>query len=445
MPYEPMNDDSAMPRTAYMPDAPPFLTEGKFSGSDKVDVVVIGGGLTGVTAAYHASRAGAKVRLLEANGVGWGASGRNFGQITPYLRREPAEVCSILGCEAGERLISGAAEGPDQMFDLIREHNIDCEATMTGLIYAAHTRKAMAKLADRRDFWRARGADLQILGPEAARKRIGGGNYVGAALDPRGGTVNPLRYCRGLARVSQDIGVGINGQSRVTGIEQHGNGWRVRTECGDVRADKVLSCTDSYGGSLWPQLKRAMINLRGYQLAGRPEKPDLLKDVLPGGQSMTDSSKLMSGVRKVLGGQLLVSATVAVAGAERAISTRRATARIEDLFPALGRIRWEMTWSGIVGMTWDELPRVIEPEPGLLIGYGFSGRGVALSGVMGRELAHRAAGESTHDPVFPGQRGRDYPHIPSAHAAATGLLCLYRLQDAAEAAKRKFSFGRVRQ
>ena len=179
-------------------------------------------------------------------------------------------------------------------------------------------------------------------------------------------------------------------------------------------------------------LATALVFLRGYQLVSRPLPAEPLKTILPGGQAMTDTHRLMSGVRKLPGNRLQVSASVSLPGPERAMGTRDADRRLAALFPHLGPVEWERSWSGWIAMTADEFPRLQEPAPGLLIGYGYSGRGLALSTVMGRELARRATGTPLAELAFPGGSVRPIPMASLAPYGAAALLVLYRLQDRIE-------------
>lgn len=432
MRYQPLQDPPAPPETAFTFDAPPAPNTPSFTGEARVDIAIVGGGLTGVSAALHAAQAGARIALLEANTIGWGASGRNFGQMTPYLRRDPDTTLRLLGTEAGERLIEAAAGAPALIMELVRRHGIDCTASQTGLLYAAHTPAALDKLCARAGWWAARGAPVSVLDRDEIAEAVGGGRYWGGVIERRGGTLNPLAYCQGLARAAIGAGAALHGGSRVLKLEGAAGCWQLKTASGTLTADTVMLCTDSYSGDLWPGLRQALVFLRGYQLVSRPLAAERLKTILPGGQAMTDTHRLMSGVRKLPGDRLQVSSSVSLPGPERTMSTRDADRRMAALFPHLGPVEWERSWSGWIAMTADEFPRLQEPAPGLLVGYGYSGRGLALSTVMGRELARRASGVPLAELTFPGGPVRPIPLASLAPYGAAALLHLYRLLDGIE-------------
>ena len=181
--FRPQDDPAALPRTGYTETAPAAPEARPLAGDMRADVCIIGAGFTGLSAALHAAAAGAKAVVLEANAIGWGSSGRNFGQVVPYLKHEPWTVLDHLGADRGERLIRAAADGADLVFALIERHGMGCEAARNGLIFAAHTPANLEKLRRRAAFWQARGVELPVLDAQAAARAIGGGSYWGALIE----------------------------------------------------------------------------------------------------------------------------------------------------------------------------------------------------------------------------------------------------------------------
>jgi sarcosine oxidase len=433
--YHPLDDPGALPRTSYIEAAPPAPAAPPLAGEARADICIIGAGFTGLSAALHAAAAGARVIVLEANEVGWGGSGRNFGQVVPYLKHEPWTMLQRFGPDHGERLIQAAAEAADLVFALIERHGMSCEAVRNGLIFAALTPRALGGLERRAAFWQSRGLELPVLGAAGAAQAIGGGTYWGALLEPRGGTMNSLAYARGLADAAAGAGVSIHAASRVSSLARDGAAWRLRTAHGTVRSDQVLICTNAYTDELWPGLGRSLIPLRAYQLATEPVPEHLRDGILPGGRALTDSRRLMSGVRLHPNGRLHVSGVGPLFGPERRPDYDASTRRLLGLFPRLGRIDWAFHWSGWVAMTSDELPHLHALAPGVLAGLGYSGRGIALATIMGRELARGAMGTPVRDLLMPASTPSVPHHIPFAAVARAGVRALatsYRLRDAIE-------------
>jgi glycine/D-amino acid oxidase-like deaminating enzyme len=435
---DPLDDPDALPRTAYTDAAMPAPAAAPLAGDVSADIVVIGAGFTGLSAALHATEIGARVVVLEAHEIGWGASGRNFGQVVPYLRHEPGHVLERFGSDWGERLIQAAASGADLVFDLIMRHGIECQAIRNGLIFAAHKPAALRRLESRAAFWRDRGVELQILDPEASTVAIGGGTYWGALLEPRGGVINALGYTRGLAYAAIKTGAAIHTRTRARGISRQASRWHIATQAGAVTTDTVLICTGAYSDDLWPGLRRTILPVRAYQLVTRPVAESLRGGILPGGRALTDTRNLISGVRLHADGRLHVSGDGPPFGHERIPDHATSARRILSLFPQLGSVEFEQHWSGWLDMTPDQYPRLQEPAGGVLAGVGYSGRGIALATIMGRELARRAMGAKSNDLLFPIRSVQPIPLRALARGVVRGLMVLYRIQDALDATR----FGR---
>ncbi|HZD26729.1 MAG TPA: FAD-dependent oxidoreductase, partial [Alphaproteobacteria bacterium] len=198
------------------PDCPPL------AGERRIDVAVIGGGFTGLSAALHLAEAGAKVAVLEAREPGWGASGRNGGMVIPGLKEDPDDLVARHGPEAGEAMVRASAATADLVFGLIERHSIDCDARRAGWIQPAHTAAALPALRRRYEQWAGRGADVAWLSREEIAARLGSDRYHGGWIDRRGGGLQPLSYARGLARAAQAAGAAVHGQSPVTALGREG-------------------------------------------------------------------------------------------------------------------------------------------------------------------------------------------------------------------------------
>jgi glycine/D-amino acid oxidase-like deaminating enzyme len=270
-----------------------------------------------------------------------------------------------------------------------------------GLIFAAHTTRALKELETRAGFWERRGETLSLLDAAQTAEAIGGGDYPGALLEPRGGTLNPLAYARGLARAAMALGARIHTRSRATAISRDGFGWTIRTRSGSVDARTVILGTNAYTDRLWPGLARSLVPMRVYQLASQPLGSNLRRSLLPGGQALTDTRRMPSGVRLHPDGRLHVTTDGARFGATEAPEVRAAVRRVERLFPQLGPLQWEFSWSGWIAMTPDEYPRLHELAPGVFAALGYSGRGIGMATVLGRELARCIAGEPRQNLVLP--------------------------------------------
>ena len=423
--------DRRPPPDAYTRGVAPAPSAGALRERRKVGVAVIGGGFTGLSAALHLAEAGADVAVLEARDIGWGASGRAFGQVVPYLKRGHAEIIARYGAERGVRVIDAVAAGPDLVFSLVERHRIACDAVRTGLIFAAHAPAGRRGLERRTSYWQGRGAPVRMLDARGTEAAIGTTAYEACSLDERGGHLNPFAYAVGLARAASAAGAAIHPGSPVRVIASEGKGWRLEAGQGELLADAVIIATNAYSGALWPGLRESFVAMRGHAIVTKPLSENVRRAILPGRQSMTDTRRLFSGIRVLADGRLHISGDGPAFGPEKDIFRRNVTARVAGLFPFLGEPEWRESWSGWVAMTRDWFPRVHELAPGVFAGYGYNGRGIAAATLVGRDLARLAGGGAPADTLtFPLSPLRPIPAHALAPILAGGLLGWYRLGDA---------------
>jgi hypothetical protein len=371
-------------------DTPPM------GGKLNVDVAIVGAGFTGLSAALHLSELGATVCVLEAGEPGWGASGRNGGQVIPGLKYDPGELERRYPGKVGEELIALVGSAPDVVFDLIRKHGIDCDATRAGWIQPAHTNAALQTVLQRAEQWRRRGVPVELLDSAETARRLGTNQYVGAWQDPRGGSIHPLSFSRGLAAAAIRMGTEIHGCSSVTGIARVGLKWHVSTATGGlVMADQVLLCTNEYTEKLWPRLRQTIIAANSFQVTTCPLPPEISSTILPGGEIASDSRRLLSYFRKDRDGRLILGGR----GPFREPRSDSDYAHLRDmvyrLFPQVRGRRFGYQWSGRVALTADFLPHVHVPACGITVALGYNGRGIAMATTMGRVLANCMNGTGT--------------------------------------------------
>ena len=393
-----MSASSVPPASAWTVAADPLPETRPLEGDRRADVVVVGAGYTGLSAALHTAERGAEVVVLDAAEPGWGASGRNGGQIIPGLKDDPDELERRFGAATGRRMWEIAGGAADLVFELIARHKIACHAERCGWIAAAPHAAALESLRSRTEQWRRRGAPVELLDANRIAELTGTTGYAGGMLDRRAGALQPLAFVRGLARAAQQAGAAIHGGSLVHGLEAAPGGWRVGTQAGSVTARSVILATNAYTDDLWPGLRRTVLPVQSYQVATRPLPEDVRRRVLPGGQVVSDLRRILFYFRLDPEGRLLMGGRGPLddRGDPALFAGLEAVAR--RLFPRIDATSWEHRWSGRVALTADHLPHLHEPRPGVLIGLGYNGRGVAMATVMGKLLAERALG-ATHAEV----------------------------------------------
>jgi glycine/D-amino acid oxidase-like deaminating enzyme len=426
--YQPLSD-SAGPPAVYVNGAPPPPATHKLEGQRHIAVAIIGAGFTGLSTALHLAESGIDVAVLEANETGWGASGRAFGQVVPYLKPSQDAILHHYGPERGPKIVDGVAAGPDLVFELIGRHKIECWAIRSGLIFAAHSASGRRDLERRTQFWQQRNAPVEMLEGARCGELIGSALYQAASLDRRGGNINPFAYARGLAHAAVAAGAAIYTRTRVQKLMRRDGRWTIDSGGASITADNVVIATNAYTGDLWPGLSESVIPMRGHGFVSQPLSDNVRHTILPERQSLTDTRQLYSGVRMLPDGRLHASAHGPSFGAEPRPDWRRVDARIKRLYPQLGAVKWQQGWSGWVAMTTDHFPRLHELAPGLFAGLGYNGRGIAAATMMGRDLATLVRGARDDATVFPLQPSRPLAWHRIAPALIRGLVQVYRARD----------------
>lgn len=430
----PAGDDALLP-ASYRGAAPPLALP-PLDSVTRTDVAVVGAGFTGLSAALYLAKVGCHVTVLEAKEVGWGGSGRAFGQVVPYLKHGEDAVLAAFGPDWGERLIAGAAAGPAFVAGLIARHRIDCEQSSHGLLFAAHAPKAEPSLERRARFWAGRDADVAMLHGAALEAATGTRFYRAALLDRRGFCLNPLAYARGLARAAIAAGVVVHEASPALSLQPLSGRWQIRTRQGTLEAEHVVLATDAYTDGLWPGLSRTIVPLRAYQLVSRPLSDNARRSVLPGGYALTDTRRLYSGIRLRADGRLHLSVHGPAFRNAGVPDVAAATKRVATLFPDLPPLVWNSSVVGWVGMTMDQYPHIHRLAPGLLAAIGLSGRGIALGTLLGREAALRVLRRAEAEWMLPNTRFRPVLLKHLAVPLLSGLLALSGALDGLELRRR---------
>jgi len=427
--FHPTEDPESPPRayTRRAPSAPPAFV---LSERLRTSVAVIGAGFTGLSAALHLAEAGVDATVLEAREIGWGASGRAFGQVVPYLKHDHQDIVLHYGAERGERVIDAVASGPRRVADLVERLGIECDLRRSGLIFAAHAPSGERTLAARVAYWQDRGVAVEMLDQAATRAAVGSSAYRAAVLEHRGVHLNPFAYARGLAAAAVKAGARICEAAPARSLNRVNGRWEIAAGPHMVTADAVIIATNAYTGDLWPGLAQSVIPMRGYGAVSAPLSDNVRRSILPGGQALTDTRKLHSGVRILADGRLHASLNGPAFGKQATPYIGPLDVRMARLFPQLGRVAWEETWSGFIAVTPDQFPRVHRLGPNLFAGLGYSGRGIAAATMIGAELAARARGVPDADLVFPESDLRRIGWHRFAAVPVGALLRWWRLREA---------------
>jgi glycine/D-amino acid oxidase-like deaminating enzyme len=394
----------------------------------EADVAIIGAGYTGLSAALHLAEAGSRVVVVDAETPGWGASGRNGGQVIPGLKYDPGTLRALFGQAQGGRLVAAVGAAPELVFSLIERLSIACEPVRAGWLQPAVSSATLATVEERARQWQAEGVATRVLDRAETTRLTGSGIYAGALLDPRGGTVQPLAYAQGLAQAAQRAGARIFGESRATGLAQEAGAWRVPTAAGSVRAQKIVFAVNAYADGLHPSLRRSVVAVPSFQVATETLPQNLLETILPEGHAASDMRLLLRYFR-VFRGRLVMGARGSFAASPPPRLLARMRRAIANIFPQAAGLRIEYAWGGMVAVTADHLPHLHEPAPGLLAGLGYNGRGVAMATLMGKVLAERALGTPAASLKFPVSPLREIKLHEASRVGAQIAIEILRLRD----------------
>lgn len=353
---------------------------------NRADLVVVGGGFTGLSTALHAAEAGLDTLVLEAKRLGAGGSGRNVGLVNAGLWLPPRAVTAKLGAH-GPGFLARFGDGPRLVFELIERHQIQCEARRNGTIHVAHAQAGMVDLEQRAADWQDLGASVRLLSRDETAALTGTAHFHGGLLDTRCGTINPMGYTLGLARAARAAGAEIATGTTVTGLRREGGEWRVATTRGVVRGRAVVLGTNAYTDQLWPGLNDSFTMLHYFQFATAPLGPDAAH-ILPHGHGAWDTARIMTSLRRDDAGRLILGSMGRVIGnASRGVSKRWADATAKKLFPELGTVAFEDAWHGQIAMTADHIPRVHMLAENLYTPIAYNGRGITTGTIFGQAIA----------------------------------------------------------
>lgn len=373
--------------------APPAPVTTPLKGNTNADVVIVGGGYTGLSAALHLAERGTNVVLLEAAEIGFGGAGRNVGLINAGMWVMPDDFPKELGEHYGERALDLLGNGPYLVRELIEKHGISCELETNGTLHCAVGAEGMKELEERARQWQKRGAPLTVLDATETERRIGTKAYAGSLLDMRAGTLQPLSYARGLAHAAIKAGATLHTGSPVISTGEADGKRIVSTAEGQVSADWVIVATDAYSTGPWAQVRREQVHLPYFNLATKPLSANLRRSILPNCEGCWDTKEVLSSFRMDQAGRLVFGSVGALRGTGTMVHKAWARRSLKRLFPQLGEVEFEAEWYGKIGMTDNALPRFHRFGTNVIGFSGYNGRGISPGSTFGKVLANYILGD----------------------------------------------------
>lgn len=395
-----LNDGLAIDRSWYVATRHPLASFAPLVGEVRADLVVVGGGATGLSAALHAAQAGLSVVLLEGGRVGYGASGRNGGQIIPGLRKGAVELVAALGPERARALFDLALEARRLVLRLIERHDIACDLRLTGHLLGA------IKSSQLRDFDAEVAAletvmqypDARVLTAVQARAEVDT-PYLGALVDRQGGHFHTLNYTLGLARAASDAGVIIHEHSTAVALRQTQTGVAVSTAAGAVHATNAILAGDALLDGLSNRVTGRIMPVANYIVTTAPIVD--ANALVPNDVAVSEARFVVNYYRRTPDNRLMFG------GGER--YTRQPPADmaafvrpfLERTFPQLHGVAIDHAWGGMVSVTRSRLPDIGREGP-VLWAHGYSGQGAILSTLGGALLAEAVIGDASRFDRFAG-------------------------------------------
>ena len=400
------NSGLGMERSYYAATANPFAPAPKLEGEVRADVVVIGGGYTGLHAALSAAERGFSVILLEAGRIGWGASGRNGGQMIPGWRKSAGELIARYGGAKARTLFDLALEARTLTVERIEKHGIQCDLRTNGhLTLATKTndpawmREEAETLARAMNYPR-----MRVLSADEASAAVDAPGFHGALLDEGGGHLHPLNYALGLAEAARNAGVQLYEHSRVTRVETQ-NGVVAHTHQGIVRARYGVLACDALLGDLEPRLAARIMPVANYLVATEPLAQPLIRNEY----AVSDSRFVVNYFRMSADNRLIFGGGERYTSEPPADVAAFARKHMLSIFPQLANTRIDYAWGGLVSISMTRMPHIGRMGD-LFYAHGYSGQGVLIPALAGKVIAEAMSGTaerldllaSIAPPEFPG-------------------------------------------
>jgi glycine/D-amino acid oxidase-like deaminating enzyme len=421
-------------RSLWASTAEPAVRLPRLETDRRADVVIVGGGYSGLSAAHALQRRGLHAVVLDANAIGLGASGRNGGVVSAKFRISFPAIAAAYGIDMARRMHNIAHESVDMVAELIDEFGIsNAQFERTGHLRCAHTERSLDAITAEAQWLRSQLGDHAISMQSRAQvaEETGSQAFTGGVLNTHSGTIHPLNYVRGLAAGLTARQVEIFENSPVLRIERETAGVRVETPAGTVRAPQVIIATDAYS-NLTPateRVRRAIIPFRSSIIATERLPSDIESKLMVARRSYTETRRMMKWFRKK-DGRMVFGGRGAFGREEKQSAFDALRRAMIELFPELDGIGIAFQWSGFVGMTLDQLPHVGRLDDRTCICLGYNGAGVAMASLLGRYAAAFAAGESPDVALLDAGRLKQVPFYPLRAPGIRMVAGWYQLLDA---------------
>lgn len=403
----------------YAASAAPLIEFPSAKGELKFDVAIIGAGFSGLSSALHLSELGYRVCVLDAHRVGWGASGRNGGQVGSGQRIGQDEAEKLVGFDHAKRGFDIGVEAACLVRELIEKHNINC-AYKSGIIEAMHRprfddeiREYVELLNEKYDYHH-----MRYVPPEEMREKIGSSDFSAGSIDTNAGHLHPLNYARGLARAAVKAGTEIFELSRVTSVEAG----KVKTQEAEISAEKIILAANGYLGDLDGQVADRVMPINNFIIATQPMSDDECKALIRDGEAVCDSRFVVNYFRISEDNRMLFGGGENYSYKFPKDIKKTVRKPMLEIFPQLKDAKIDHAWGGTLAITMKRVPHFEFRKDGIINISGYSGSGVHMATMAGKLVAEAVNGQMARfdimsqlpTPKFPGGAALRWPLLPMA-------------------------------
>ena len=369
-------------------------------GNLHFDICVVGAGYTGLSTALHLAEKGFNVAIVEGARIGWGASGRNGGQIVNGLNASLQTIKRRYGQDTANFVASLVTEGGDIIRERVKTYDIQCDLKATNL-FTAYTSAHMRELEERLDLWRGYGITSQeMISKDKIRDYVGSDAYAGGMIDHAGGHMHPLNLALGEAGAFEQNGGTIFEMSKVINVDDQSAQPVVRTEHGSITCNKVVLCGNAYLGHVVPALTPRVMPVSTQIMATEQLDAELAQRLLPPDTCVEDIRYILDYFRLSADNRLLFGGGTVYGGADPKDIEAKLRKNMDRVFPELQRTRIDYTWSGNFALSFSRVPQMGRLNDTTYFAHGYSGHGVTSSHTFGRILSEAIAGDVSRFDVF---------------------------------------------
>lgn len=368
-------------------------------GSHSSDICVVGAGYSGLSTALHLAEKGYKVTLIEGARVGWGASGRNGGQIVNGLNASLGTIERRYGGEVAGKVGAMLQEGGGIIRRLVATYDIKCDLKDKNL-FAAYTAKQMQELEAKQTLWRRHGMDdHELLDRKGLRDHVATEAYCGGMIDRTGGHLHPLNLALGEAETFEDLGGRLFEMSPVTHLDRSGKDPLLRTAEGTLSCKTLVLCGNAYLGQVEPELAPRVMPVSTQVMATEP-LGERAAALLPSDLCVEDVRYVLDYFRLSADKRLLFGGGTVYGGADPADIERKLRRNMERVFPELAGAKIDYAWSGNFALSFTRVPQMGRIDDNVYFAHGYSGHGVTGSHLFGRILSEAIDGDLTRFDIF---------------------------------------------